>query len=81
MENIDPDDLAEIRFPLIFPGADLYRFDNTRDFARPEAIGGLGNVCNYGIRTIVPSLGAWATIALVLAMLGLGARRAGRRRA
>jgi hypothetical protein len=134
MENIDPDDLAEIRFPLIFPGADLYRFDNTRDFARPEAIGGLGNVSNYGIRTMVadrdlwlgtanpmnllaasslaapgtaaapqalrptaggwefirlrspqaapvPSLGAWATITLVLAMLGLGARRAGRRRA
>ncbi|WP_139052760.1 hypothetical protein [Thiocapsa marina] len=59
MDTIDPEDLAAIRFPLIFPGADIYRFDDTTGYALPEAIGGIGNVANYGIRAMVSGDELW----------------------
>ncbi len=58
-DQLDPALLSQIRFPLIFPGADIYRFDDTSHYARPEALGGLGNIANYGIRTMVAGSKLW----------------------
>jgi hypothetical protein len=35
-------------------GADLWRFDNENEPARPERARGIGNFANYGIRTMIP---------------------------
>lgn len=72
MEQIDPDDLAAIRFPLIFPGADLYRFDNTTGYARPEALGGMGNIANYGVRAMVADEDLWVGTANPMNLLAGG---------
>jgi len=58
-DELTPEMLAQIRFPLIFPGADIYRFDDSTSFALPEAIAGIGNIANYGVRTMVADENLW----------------------
>ena len=50
MQFFDIEDLIDIETG---PGADLYRFEDASSPAKAVSLDGLGNILNYGIRTVV----------------------------